>query len=253
MITTALLVLLLIAAGLLLCGRHHRGFGVLFGALALFWMAGNGMLAAMLLDPLQAPFAPLAAPRWGARNAIVLLGAGVVRPPGAAQAQPSLLAYSRILEAVRLYRDCQVQGKPCTLVISGGDPARLGVPEAAIYRRTVLGLGVQDADLALEDRSLNTFQNAEYTSGLIGARGFDQVVLVTSGLHMRRALLFFAHFHLPCAAAVADRAQPVQTWIPLGANLALADLAAHEHVGMLRYRIYTLLGLNARVAGAGRA
>ncbi len=242
-----LMLLMLMAVLLLVFRRSRPGLGLLAAALGLFWLGGNGMLAAQLLRPLQSPYPRLEQPRWGARNAVILLGAGTVRAPGTAQAQPAFPAYSRILEAVRLYRNCRTDGKPCALIISGGDARGLGASEAAIYRVEALALGVPDQDLVLEDRSMNTFQNAEYTSVLLQARGFDQVALVTSGLHMKRSMLYFEHFHARCQPAPSDLAQPVRAWVPLGYNLALADFAVHEHLGVLKYWTYNLLGLNLKV------
>jgi uncharacterized SAM-binding protein YcdF (DUF218 family) len=242
-----LTLLLLITILLLVLQRTRSGLGLLAVALGLFWLSGDGVFAAQLLRPLQSPYQRLERPRWGARNAVILLGAGTTQASGGAQAQPAFAAYSRILEAVRLYRNGRAAGKPCTLIISGGDPGGHGVSEAAVYRTEVLALGVPDQDLVLEDKSMNTFQNAQYTSALLQAQGFDQVVLVTSGLHMKRAMLYFEHFHAGCQPAPSDLAQPMRAWVPLGYNLALADFAVHEHLGVVKYWTYNLLGLNAKV------
>jgi len=250
---TALVLLLFLAAALLLALRRPAlGGSVLVAALALFWLGGSGMLAERLLEPLESPYARLLKPRWSARNAIVLLGAGASKRPDG-NLQPSLLGYSRIMEAVRLYLSCRASGAPCTLIISGGDPGAVGASEAAVYRAEALGLGVPAADLALEDRSLNTFQNAEFASAMLRAGGYDRVLLVTSAVHMTRSLLYFTHFGSRCDPAVADQAQPARSWIPVGYNLALADMAVHEYAGILRYRFYNLLGLNQKAAARAGA
>jgi len=77
------------------------------------------------------------------------------------------------------------------------------VTEAEDYRAEMLRLGIEDSDIVPEGRSLNTFQNAEFTEEILRGQPFDRLFLVTSGLHLRRALLYFGHFGVyptPCAA-----------------------------------------------------
>jgi uncharacterized SAM-binding protein YcdF (DUF218 family) len=249
---TAALVLLLFAGILLVLFRWQRlGLAVLAACLGLVWFVGSGRLAPMLLKPLEGPYPRVVSPRWGRRNAVVLLGAGAVKVQGEAGFQPSLMAHSRILEAVRLYRNCRSGGSPCTLIISGGDAVGVGASEAEIYGSVVLGLGVPEGDLLLETKSMNTFKNAQLCAPLLQAGGFDRVFLVTSGLHLKRSLLYFTHFGILCAGAPADHLQPQRSWVPVGYNLAVADLAFHEHLGILRYRVYNVLGWN--VKGTGKA
>ncbi len=60
---------------------------------------------------------------------------------------------------------------------------------------------------------------------------FDKLFLVTSGLHLPRALLYFGYFGrypTPCAA---DYIVPHMSILPIGYNLAIADFAAHEYIG----------------------
>lgn len=80
------------------------------------------------------------------------------------------------------------------------------------------------------------------------AGGFDRVFLVTSGLHLQRSLLYFAHFGIHCTGAPADHLQPQRSWVPLGYNLAVAAFAFHEYLGILRYRVYNALGWKVKTA-----
>jgi len=105
-------------------------------------------------------------------------------------------------------------------------------------------LGVADTDILLERRSRNTIQNAEFTVAILHEQRFEKLFLVTSELHLPRALLYFSYFSIyptPCAAnyIVAPR-----SILPAGYNFTIADLAAHEYIGMLRYYIYNFLGWN---------
>jgi uncharacterized SAM-binding protein YcdF (DUF218 family) len=41
---------------------------------------------------------------------------------------------------------------------------------------------------------LNTWQNAQLCAAWLQSHPQDQIVLVTSGVHVRRSLLYFGHF-----------------------------------------------------------
>ena len=83
---------------------------------------------------------------------------------------PAVLAYSRIVEAVRLYFLAKKNDCPCSIVISGGDASRTGVTEAENYRAEMLRLGVEDSDIVPEGRSLNTSESCgiTFTTCLVG-------------------------------------------------------------------------------------
>ena len=89
--------------------------------------------------------------------------------------RPAVLAYSRIVEAVRLYFLAKKNDCPCSIVISGGDAPRTGVTEAEDYRAEMLRLGVEDSDIVPEGRSLNTFQNAEFIEEILRGQPFDKL------------------------------------------------------------------------------
>jgi uncharacterized SAM-binding protein YcdF (DUF218 family) len=174
----------------------------------------------------------------------IVLGDGTVHFPDQPIVRPAVLAYSRIVEAVRLYFLAKRNHCPCSIVISGGDASRTGVTEAEDYRAEMLRLGVEDSDIVPEGRSLNTFQNAEFTEEILRGQPFDKLFLVTSGLHLRRALLYFGHFGVYPTPCAADHITPLLSILPVGYNFAIADFAAHEYVGIVRYYVYNLLGWN---------
>lgn len=229
------------------------GASVVAGAcvLALWWGVGGGPLAQRMLDGLQST--ARAEPAWGAENVIVLLGAGGTTVPGLG-VEPHEFAYARLVEAARLYRDCRAEAdRRCEIIVSGGDAGGLGRSEAAVYRPVLERLGVARADMVLEDRSLNTWQNAEFTAGMLADRQPQVLLLVTSAPHMRRALLYFGHFGLRPRPARADYVDARMSWLPLAFNLLLADIALHEYLGLLRYRVYSALGWNPERGRPGQS
>jgi uncharacterized SAM-binding protein YcdF (DUF218 family) len=245
MLVLAMSLLGILGIALLAARRRRSGGALCLLAVLLFLADACGPLPAWLLARLQAPYAAAPAPDWGRCNAIVLLGAGTVKPAGAAAVEPSLFAYGRIARAAALYRACRQSGADCRLLVSGGDAVHTGASEAEIYGALLRGLGVDAADLVLEARSLNTWQNAQFSAPLLRAYGADRVLLVSSGLHLRRSLLYFAHFGVDAVPVRADYVAAVPAWLPSGYNLALGDLAWHEYEGVLRYHLYNAMGWNA--------
>jgi uncharacterized SAM-binding protein YcdF (DUF218 family) len=94
------------------------------------------------------------------------------------------------------------------LVVSGGVT---GPPpaEAEVMRGLALELGVPDERVVVEDRAVNTFENAVYTGRIIRERGWRQVVLVTDSFHMPRALYVFRRLGL---TAVGDPVRKRTGW-----------------------------------------
>jgi uncharacterized SAM-binding protein YcdF (DUF218 family) len=70
----------------------------------------------------------------------------------------------------------------------------MGVTEAEIIARELQEIGVPREDVILENKSKNTFQNAQFSAAIIQEQKPDYAVLVTSGFHMKRALKYFDYF-----------------------------------------------------------
>ncbi|SKB70574.1 YdcF family protein [Luteibacter sp. 22Crub2.1] len=242
---TLTLFLLLLVIALVLMRFRRRLSGRVFMLLAIVWLffAGCGPLTGMLLSNLQSGYAPDVS-QWGQRNVIILLGAGTVRS-GAGAIEPSLYANGRILRAAELYRACKATGADCKVAVSGGDAMHLKQAEADVYAISLDRLGVPRADLMLEAQSMNTFQNAQFSKPLLVSYGADKVVLVSSAVHLRRAMLYFSHFAIHGEPVRGDYVTARYDWLPTSENLSFADFAIHEYVGVWRYRLYNVMGWNA--------
>lgn len=129
----------------------------------------------------------------------------------------------------------------------------VGVPEAELYSRWLGDLGVRDADLVVEGESLNTWQNAQKVARLLPAWGPDRVVLVSSGLHLRRAMLYLRHFGIDAIPRRADVFLARASWLPLAFNFLMADFALHECLGIARYRLLRALGRTPELIRPGNA
>jgi len=240
----AVLFFLLLVGVLLYRLRWRRVGHVLVGlVLVLFFGIGCGAVPRWLIHGLQSPYDVEPVIAWAPRNAIVLLGGGTV-VAGDEPLQPSFFADGRVLRAAQLYFACKATGMECHLLVSGGDSQDHGEAESIVYGRALQKLGIPPADLSLETRSMSTWQNAQFSRPLLVEYAPQHMVLVTSGIHLRRSLLYFEHFGITPQPVAGDWVNARREVIPDSWNYLLADAALHEYLGIFRYRVYNTMGWN---------
>lgn len=220
--------------------RRLRLAGYALGWLTLFTV-GCGPLPNLLLRPWQAPYAHRPTLDWAPSNAIVLLTANTNNPPGGSP-EPGDAGYTRIAETLSLYRSCHAANRRCIVLVSGGEAPTSSEPLAQVYGRTLRQLGVAEADLVLESRSRTTWQNAEFARTPLARIHADKIWLVSSALHLRRALFAFRHFGIEATPVRADYVRVAWGWLPKAGNLLVTDRALHEVAGMALYRWYARHG-----------
>jgi uncharacterized SAM-binding protein YcdF (DUF218 family) len=77
------------------------------------------------------------------------------------------------------------------IIFSGAAQDKTGLSNAAAMRLRALSSGVPETSIYVDEYSETTQQNAQNTQSIFEARGFEKVMLVTSGYHQRRAYLEF--------------------------------------------------------------
>lgn len=239
-----LFVLLLLIVWLYRRRWRKTAHTLLVAGLLVFLGIGCGALPRLLSDSLQSDYEMDPAIAWAPRNAIVVLGAGTAVVEGHAL-QPSYFVNGRLLRAAQLYDACKSAGKECRLVVSGGDSQSHGEAEATVYGRAFTALGIPAADLSIESRSMSTWQNAQFSRPILAEYAPQHIVLVTSGIHLRRSLLYFAHFGIVPQPVAGDWVNARREVAPDTWNFMLMDASLHEYLGILRYQLYNLLGWNA--------
>ena len=179
------------ALSLALLGLRRAGLaaGALAVSLGLLWLASAHGVALALARTLEAQHPPIRAEDAEPAGAIVLLGGAVrAREPGEPWSDlgPGV---DRVVHAARLYR----AGKAPWLVASDGSMpwASSPVRPAAETADLLVEWGVPREAILVEERSRNTYENARETRELLSERGIRDVLLVTSALHMPRALAVF--------------------------------------------------------------
>ncbi len=136
----------------------------------------------------------------------------------------------RIMEGIRLWKELPQS----RLVLSGGSyPGESS--EAAALAALPLMLGVPSEALVLETRAWDTEDEARIFAKLVGTEHFG---LVTSAVHMWRAMKHFQRFGLnpiPCPCEFQTKRCPptYAKFLPAARGLWMSQVAIHEYVGTL--------------------
>ena len=228
--------LCLAGLAVLLAWRQRLRASMALGALAFVWLWAWSMpvlshwLGSLVEN--QYPQAPIAS--FEQAQAIVVLGGGIAPPSGKSTEINLNAAADRVWFAARLFH----AGKaPLVLVSGGSDPERDAYSEARASAVFFADLGVPAQAIVLEEASRNTRQNAAFSATLLKARGISQILLVTSALHMPRAMALFAAQGLQATPAPTDfeasQLPPpgVLAWLPEAQALDLSGRAIKEIVG----------------------
>jgi uncharacterized SAM-binding protein YcdF (DUF218 family) len=231
--------LCLLALLLLALGRRRWGAGLMLAAVGWLTLWSLPAVSDALRLSLERQFPNQPVAELPAADAVVVLGGGIhPGPPG--WPYPDLdAAADRVWQAARLYH----AGKAPRVIVSGGALPWLGErrPEAEAMRRLLVDLGVPGDALLFDGRSRNTRENALYSAGLLDAAGLERVLLVTSALHMPRALASFRAVGVDAIPAPADfevmpePAHPLR-WLPDAKALYHSTRALKEYLGLWVYR-----------------
>ncbi|MDX1610122.1 MAG: YdcF family protein, partial [Halofilum sp. (in: g-proteobacteria)] len=110
-------------------------------------------------------------------------------------------------------------------------------------RELLQQLGVPRAAVATRGGSRSTRDDALAVSAELERRGLEDVLLVTSALHMPRALATFQALNVQAWPAPTDHEVVAVarsgswSWLPYPWAFALSNRAWHEYVGTLYYRL----------------
>ncbi|MGH6973438.1 MAG: YdcF family protein [Stellaceae bacterium] len=230
-----LLIVLAIGAWRLSTSRGRKGLALVVLVLIVGAAASVEPLAALPLVPLEDRF-PVLHALPAKVDGIILLG-GAVDPERTAEYGQVALnpSAARVTETLRL-----AQRYPAArIVLSGGLGGLLNEPitEAAATAQLLTELGVAPSRLVIEDKSRTTHENAVFSKRVVNAAPGQVWILVTSADHMPRAVGCFRAVGWPVVADPVDFEAVRRLHISLAHGLASIDLAAHEWLGLVGYRI----------------
>jgi uncharacterized SAM-binding protein YcdF (DUF218 family) len=223
------------AIGLLAGLRWKRlGFALQILAFVALYVFSTPYVGNKLLSSLE-PAAPLDKQRIGEAGAIVVLSADAFPvTPEYGSDTIGAMTLVRMRYAARLQRET---GLP--LLVSGGVPGRFSRPLAVTMAESL------EADFGvtprwIEDRSLTTAENAQFSAALLKRDGISTVILVTHAFHMPRASLAFAASGLtviPAPTMFTIVSHRPRAFLPRLGALHNSYYALHEYLGLLWYRL----------------
>ena len=110
---------------------------------------------------------------------------------------------ARTAEAIQLYK----KGWAPYIIVSGAAADKSGPSNAEAMREQAVSSGVPDSAIFVEGHSETTKQNALEVATIIEQNDIQDIILVTSGYHMRRASLEFS----ASVSGVTVRSHPVSS------------------------------------------
>jgi uncharacterized SAM-binding protein YcdF (DUF218 family) len=149
-------------------------------------------------------------------------------------------AADRVWHAARLFH----AGLAPRVLVSGGNYRYQGDWPADAYsmRRFLNDLGVPDSVIVSDSLSTTSYENALYTNQIMTRQGWQSLILVTSALHMPRAMRTMRSFRpatqpAPTDYLVAAEVNAKQDLRPSTKYLNRSAQAFHEVFGLLWYRL----------------
>jgi uncharacterized SAM-binding protein YcdF (DUF218 family) len=240
---------LLLVLALVWVWRRPRWAALAIGlALVVLLASSNTWVATAMMRSLEWRHLPAA--DLPQAEAIVVLG-GAVKPEVPPRPWIDVAEEGdRVLHGAQLY----LADKAPLLIFSGGRITwgQGGQrSEADDMAELAMALGVPSNAIVTETASLNTYQNAVNVRTILKARNIDTLLLVTSALHMPRALAIFrkqgmdavpapTDFHITEKSLNLARTtwqEQVLSWMPQTDNLHYLTRALKEYIGMAIYKL----------------
>jgi len=236
------LLLIVLVAGVVVAAwsRRRRGFGWIAAATVGLLVIAVLPIGPWLTAPLEDRFPAIAAP---ARvDGIVVLGGSVDPGLSRSRGQIALVAAAgRVTETVVLAR----RFPGARVVVSGGHGLLFpsGPPEAAATRHLLVDLGVAAERIVVEGNSRNTYENAVMSHAAVEPKTGETWLLVTSALHMPRAVGCFRRagwtiVPYPVDYHTTSKLGSSPGWQPellLADNLTLVNFAVKEWLALAAY------------------
>jgi uncharacterized SAM-binding protein YcdF (DUF218 family) len=240
------LCLLLVPLGTIciLLSRKRMGWSLIVFAFGWLLTWSLPAVSIPLRQGLERQFPQHVAADYPVVDAIVVLGGGIQGGRKGWRIGPHLgNGADRAWFGAQLYH----AGRAPILIVSGGNGgwSSADEPESEAMEIFEKDLGVPNSAVLIEDQSRNTPENAQYTKQLMVEHHFGKILLVTSAVHMPRALALFRAQGIDAIPAPTDfDAIPplglAQRWLPDTETLDRSSKAMKEYLAMGIYRIQEL-------------
>lgn len=180
-----LLVFLVSASGLCLLRRNWLGTAILIGLALVIEVTLGTSLPRRLIADLEAPYTPDRRPLPARADAIVMLGGAHDFSPREVLQIGFIEASDRIMTAIELLR----QGRAGTLVLCSARAEVNGktTGDSEFIERLIDRWNLRRGQIVRLPIGRNTVDEARELSALASRQGWKQILLVSSGFHLRRA------------------------------------------------------------------
>ncbi|MBL1209730.1 YdcF family protein [Geminocystis sp. GBBB08] len=244
------LVFFLLIISLILWWKYPRWLPIpIIIAVMILFIGGNYYFSKLLVKSLEWQYISTAEDLPNA-EAIVILGGGI---------KPMILprpmidvaeSGDRVIYGAKLYN----MGKSPLIIVTGGRiPWRGGenLPsEADDMKELLLLFGIPKSAIIKEGNSFNTYDNAVYTRKILTPLNINNILLVTSAIHMPRSVKIFEKQNLTVIPAPTDYLvtekdfQEEDNWqnilinlFPDSDNFNNTTLAIKEYIGIVIYKL----------------
>lgn len=249
--------MIVLLAGIIFCRSEKAKNAVLWFLLLFVMICGNKLPGSYLIRKLEQAY-----PAYDGKekaDAIVVLGGGTITKSEPRQIVEVNGAGDRVIYAAKLFHDGAADrillGGSYIRWLAGEVAAENGVSSpASEMAELLLMYGIPADALVIQDRSLNTAEEAEEDAKILKDLGIRKIILVSSATHMRRAVPLFEKQGLEVIAAPTDYSFSDHDWetlihpapenlytfiLPTTGNMQALQNALKEYIG---YWIYSLRG-----------
>jgi len=215
--------------------------------LVLLLLSSNRWVSLTLARSLEWRYLPSA--NTPQAEVIVLLGGGTESGDAPRPMTEVNGAGDRVLYAAKLYQE----GAAPFILVSGGNlefsDSRGDTPASEMTDLLTL-VGVPQEAIWQQSQSQNTYEDAFYTAEILAEAGINEIILVTSALHMPRSVALFEKQGLTVIPAPVDFTVTQKNWestfrpdvkevilnlMPNASALGLTTSVLKEVLGMLVY------------------
>ncbi|MGB0582611.1 MAG: YdcF family protein [Limisphaerales bacterium] len=224
--------------------RHQRKRETIFiaGVVLFIWVMGATPFSALLLAGLERPYAGLEFDDVPRADAVILLGGGAT----VSRYEASKMHLTPSGDRVIMAYDLMLAEKAPVMVVGGGSVSYKGdnFVLSEITRDWLVSNKLEPGNVIALPHCKDTHDEALFVAEMAKTNGWDQLLLVTSATHMRRAAATFRTqgvnvFEVPCNfhTLVGRFGGYTVTIIPKPGGFEKMGNYLHEKIGWFYYRM----------------
>ena len=220
----------------------------MISVVGVLWVGGNAWISAGFLRSLEWRYLP--PKNLPKAEVMVVLGGGLLSGDYPRSSPEVSGAGDRVIYAAQLYH----QGASPHILVSGGEGVLSNSEntQAEDMAGLMEKLGVPRQAIWLEKASRNTEENAAFSWEILGSKGIRRIILITSAMHMPRAVLLFERQGFEVIPAPTDFSITQRSWkslfepapvnflfnlIPNVSNMAQTTSVLKEYLGLFYYQM----------------